>query len=174
MVLRLIRLPALMMLAAIVPAILAACGGSSPSGRGATVSSGVRYADCMRSHGVSGFPDQLPGGGLAPGPNIDTQSPVFISAQKDCAGLEPAATHPHKTTEEQKRLAVTFSRCIRAHGLPKFPDPSLTLPPPGQFDGGIIRAGLYWPLPNRTTVSPGFRRAAVACGWKIAPEATAG
>jgi hypothetical protein len=45
---------------------IAACGSSrSRSGSGSkTFAQGVRYSDCMRSHGVSNFPDPAPGGGF--------------------------------------------------------------------------------------------------------------
>jgi hypothetical protein len=47
--------------------ILAACGSSGKSGSGsgsATASAGIKFADCMRAHGVSDFPDPSSGGGI--------------------------------------------------------------------------------------------------------------
>jgi hypothetical protein len=45
---------------------LGGCGSSGkPSGSGANhVAQGVRFADCMRSHGLPDFPDPSGGGGI--------------------------------------------------------------------------------------------------------------
>lgn len=56
----------------------------------------VRFAKCMRSHGVPNYPDPTrPRGGgvmlLIPG--INQSAPAFIRAQQDCSGL-PGAPHP--------------------------------------------------------------------------------
>lgn len=54
----------------------------------------TRFAACMRSHGVSGFPD--PGAGAAaikPGA-IDPNSPVFKSAATSCRSLLPTRAQP--------------------------------------------------------------------------------
>ncbi len=57
---------------------------------------GVRFAACMRSHGVPNFPDPQfqtgPGGGIGvriggPGSGINPRSPAFQSAQKACGSL---------------------------------------------------------------------------------------
>ncbi len=52
---------------------------------------------------------------------------------------------------------------MRRHGIPDFPDPSLSIPPPGEAQG-IIRGGMYWPLPAGTVQSPAFEKAATICG----------
>jgi hypothetical protein len=72
----------------------AAMAGSSPYKRTATENQKLRdlkFAKCMRSHGVTDYPDPTyvatPDGGseLAPLPSsINQQSPGFISAQKAC------------------------------------------------------------------------------------------
>ena len=150
---------------AVAAVSLAGCGVGAP----ATTTSGgtapppqfLAYADCMRSHGVPNYSD---GGGNAGPGSVSGQSPAFAAAQHSCQKLLPAPIGPHAPSEHQRRLAVAFSACVRAHGLPQFPDPRLTVPPPGQ-GSGIVRAGMYWPLPAGTAASPAFERAAVACGW---------
>jgi hypothetical protein len=84
---------------------LAACGSSSPSATAANASGGqssdassrtLEFASCMRSRGVSNFPDPTiqtgPYGGLAfsvdfGDTGIDPNSPAFQAAQQDCGSL---------------------------------------------------------------------------------------
>jgi hypothetical protein len=44
----------------------------------------LRYAECMRAHGVTHFPDPLPGGGFRVPSSINPQSPTFKSADRAC------------------------------------------------------------------------------------------
>jgi hypothetical protein len=65
-----------------------------PGGLAIAKKNGVKFAQCMRTHGVPNFPDPQfqsgPGGGVGVrigGPGIDPQSPAFQSAQKTCGKL---------------------------------------------------------------------------------------
>jgi hypothetical protein len=55
----------------------------------------LKYSECMRAHGVTGFPDPTsgPGGGvslrISPSSGINPSSPIFTRAQSACAGLQP-------------------------------------------------------------------------------------
>ena len=74
--------------------VLAACGSSAKSGSGsgsAIASAAIKYADCMRAHGVPNFPDPSSAGGgvQLSGSGIDTQSPAFGSGQSACQKLLP-------------------------------------------------------------------------------------
>jgi hypothetical protein len=149
--------------------VLAGCGGTRLHGGASRPAAAdpIEYSDCMRAHGVPNFPDPGPAGQLALPSSIDPHAPAFRAARRRCASLQPAAVAPPRPSERRRRQAVIFSRCVRAHGLPDFPDPSLTVPAPG--DGsGIIRGGLYWHVTAGTVTSPAFRRASVACGWRLA------
>lgn len=145
---------------------IAACGSSSkPSAPAGSTGTGqaIAYADCMRSHGVTGFPDPGPEGFALPS-TINQQSPSYQAAQRVCAKLQPGPIGgPPKPSARVRALDVEFSKCMRKHGLTDFPDPTVGGPPPGQAHG-IIRGGMYWPLPVRTEQSPAFQRAAAACG----------
>jgi hypothetical protein len=129
--------PALAALAAAT--LIAACGSSSSSLSSSSASGHqpthvtrqqmqqdvVRFAACMRSHGIN-----------LPNPNSPEQfksalggnhSPAFQSAALACGHLlpgggpgQPSAAH----TEAQKAAALAFARCIRTHGFPNFPDPT--------------------------------------------------
>jgi hypothetical protein len=158
----------LIMLAAITCGMaIAACGSSKSSSTAAAAgqfAQGVKYADCMRSHGVTGFPDPSAGGGFALPSTINPQSPSYQVAHKACGKLEPGPVGgPPKALEQQELLSVEFSKCMRRHGLPDFPDPVISSRPPNQ-DQGFWRAGMYWPLPAGTQQSPAFLKAAKVCG----------
>jgi hypothetical protein len=78
---------------------LQAPAGAAPAQQTQTQSAGLKFAQCMRSHGVPNFPDPTSnGGGLsgsisAQGPNgVDPNSPQFQSAQQACRSLLPGGT----------------------------------------------------------------------------------
>jgi hypothetical protein len=57
----------------------------------------LKYSQCMRSHGVSAFPDPSTSGGAvtlkvnaSPGSGLDPSSPAFLHAQQACASLAGA------------------------------------------------------------------------------------
>jgi hypothetical protein len=53
----------------------------------------LRFAQCMREHGIADFPDPTPGegGGLnaEPGSDLDPNNPQFQAANEACGGLFP-------------------------------------------------------------------------------------
>ena len=62
-------------------------------------------------------------------PSTIGSSPAFKAAQRACGGILPAfaplsaaALAARRHVREQELLA--FARCLRAHGIPKFPDPT--------------------------------------------------
>ncbi len=157
-------------------ALLAACGasgtGAGQTGTGAAASGGpgLQLANCMRSHGVTNFPDPSPNGSirLVPGTGINPQSPAFMSAQKACARYGPKGGGPIRMSASQRRQAVAFAECVRAHGMPNFPDPSLGRP----AGAGTVIAlhGMVFVFTSGFDPrSPAFRRAATACGVKLPP-----
>ena len=121
------------------------CGSTNhPSGSGTNVahglSPGIRVARCMRAHGVPNYPDS----GITPGSAI-TRSPAFGGAFKVCAkSLHHGNPPPAPPGVVRQQLA--FSQCMRAHGVPNFPDPNAS---------GYIQFPVSSPLPK----SPAFQRA---------------
>jgi hypothetical protein len=96
-----------------------------------------RYSACMRSHGVANFPDpQVSGRGLSltiDGRNgLNPNAPQFKAAQKSCEKLLPNEGRPDAATlaRDQAQM-LKFSACMRSHGLPDFPDPTVS------SDGGL-------------------------------------
>jgi hypothetical protein len=126
-----------------VAALLAGCGSTKPTSSGFVshaLAQQVKYAQCMRAHGVPHFPDptikQSPQGtGISQGvPASAGQSPAFASANRACAKLAPQGgqgnSGPPPVTAAQHAQLVTFAACMRAHGTPQMPDPA----PGGQFN----------------------------------------
>lgn len=123
------------------PLLLAAgCGGEKPSPAvanlgtatsTATAASGRpldRFAACMRSHGVPQFPDPTNNGTnvkiLIGGSGIDPDTPQFNSAQSDCSGVLPAGSNGPTISAADRLDYLKAVACVRAHGVPDFPDPT--------------------------------------------------
>jgi hypothetical protein len=117
------------------PSAGVAPGRKSGSGSGSGFSIGIdagangaRFSACMRSHGVSNFPDPNGKGEihLDSSTGVNPQSAQFQAAQKACRKLLPngGAPTPQQQAQAQQR-ALKFSQCMRSHGVPKFPDPQI-------------------------------------------------
>ncbi len=118
--------------------LLSACGSSTTttnadsSGANNTTTNhdkAVKFAGCMRRNGVSGFPDPPASGGLtidgiANGSSLDTNSPAFQQAMSACKALEPPGFTGTKATPQQADARLKFAECMRANGVPDFPDPT--------------------------------------------------
>jgi hypothetical protein len=137
--------------------LAAACaGGSSPTPAALTAyQKELAYSQCMRAHGVPGFPDPQPNGALliTPQDHLAQGSPQFVAANKACQHLLPPI-HP-MTAAQQRRLtaqALKFVACMRAHGLPGMADP-------------VVSAdGISQRIPNGVKPnSPVFQAAQRAC-----------
>jgi hypothetical protein len=172
--------------AAAVSLSAAACGGGSGA-RPSSVSDAqwstarvVAYADCMRAHGVPDYPD--PGSSVS-GLNMD--SPSFRAAEAKCYKLRPFGLISTHATEQQVRQAIETTNCIRDHGVPGFPDPTVTSAPPTHPSGPPstwgassysyeYSNGILFTVPVSIMNSPAFQAAAKACNvaqqFAVAPE----
>jgi hypothetical protein len=155
------------------------CGGS-PAGNtaqlGATATTSDKYAGslaysrCMRSHGVPNYPDpkQVGGGIQISGspPGVDPQSPIFVLARQSCRHLLPDGGRP-TNTDQQRGLnrMLRISRCMRAHGLSGFPDPTPSAPRDRSGYATTVSNGVAWlAIPDSFDIrSPAFKQAATAC-----------
>jgi hypothetical protein len=129
-------LAAIALIATVV--LISACGSNAPaasSGSGAvgnttaTAQKAVKFAKCMRSNGVSEFPDPGASGTftidqIANGSSLNTNSPAFTQALRACKDLEPAGFTGGTRSTQQQSAALAFARCIRANGVTDFPDPA--------------------------------------------------
>jgi hypothetical protein len=112
--------------------LLTACGSHPAADFGSTTSArlaqGLKFSACMRSHGVTQFPDpdaagQLTIDGIANGSGLNPNSPTFIHALTACKGLEPAGFTGQPRSTQQQNAALKFAQCVRNNGVPDFPDP---------------------------------------------------
>ncbi len=129
-----------------------AAGSSS----GTAMTQALAYTRCMRSHGVSDYPDPTipPGGGVAfqihggPGSDLDRDNPTFKAANQACRRLLPGGGQPPSVSAPEIAAEVRWARCMRSHGVPSFPDPNSQ----GAFDSAKFDEG-----------SPAFQTAGNAC-----------
>ena len=124
-------LAALAMLAVIVAGCSNAPAGTGSSGGNSTAAThekAVKFAECMRENGVSGFPDPDASGELtidaiANGSSLDTSSAAWKKALGACKDLEPPGFMGGKRSPEQQSAALKFAQCVRDNGVKDFPDP---------------------------------------------------
>lgn len=167
-------------------AVIAACGSHSPRHSGASAGSGsnpsqaqaqqdgLSFARCMRSHGVSSFPDPTPnGGGQSPGPpGVNSSSPAFRAAQTACRDLLPVKHVPSVAPSARAYARLLhWAKCMRRHGIPNLVDPRPNPPPapgsPGTAGlGTLMGDGGYWiGIPATVNAhSAAFMRLSTACG----------
>jgi hypothetical protein len=144
---------------------LAACGSSGTGDKQAAAitgntayAQGLKFSQCMRSHGVPSFPDPQPNGSMLlraqPGTSLNPQAPAFQSAQSACKHLLPGGGRSGPVPLSVRRKALQFAACMRRHGIRNFPDPTFST------EGGVqisLNAGI-------DPRSPAFQSAQKACG----------
>jgi hypothetical protein len=152
--------------------VLVACGSSAKPGGGsgsATASAAIKYADCMRAHGVPNFPDPGSGGGVQlSGSGINTQSPAFASAQSACQKLLPGGIGgPGIVSAARIEVGVKIAACMRADGLRSFPDPTTSPPSTPPAPDTIILGGPegVFSMSASMVQSPAFKHTAATCGF---------
>ena len=144
--------------------VLVACGSSAQTpAASANASSGVRYASCLRTHGVPNFPDPS-GGGIQIPNGVNPSSPAFEHAQTACQSLMPGG-HIGQATERQKQMLLALSQCMRDRGITNFPDPVATAPKsPVGLRLAFGRPGSIIVISDALDPeSPKFKQAARAC-----------
>jgi hypothetical protein len=155
--------------------VIGGCGASSKSSpvnaESRLAMAGLKFASCMRSHGVTNFPDPTASAGgvsisLRSTSGINPASPAFQAAQSACGGLEAVggvgSQKPSPGTESEM---LATSQCMRAHGVTGFPDPTTTPPGnPAGYSGVMTRNGVSFAIPATVDIqSPAVRQAASAC-----------
>ena len=138
-------------------AVLTGCAGGSSSTTAtgsALYTKALAYAQCIRSHGVPSYPDPDSQGQFPPiqeGRNGVSQQAVQ-SAQNACRSLQPGGGQGSAGQQQAKvTQALAFAKCMRAHGVPNYPDPA---------DGN---GGFGFNLAGVDTHSPQYQSAQQAC-----------
>jgi hypothetical protein len=119
---------------ATVALITAGCGSKAPSEAGTASSAdtggsksaadqdkAVKFAECIRGHGVPHFPDPNAKGEFVFG--IDVSPAVWQKAVNACKDLQPPGALSGKRSPKQQSAALRFAECIRKNGVKDFPDP---------------------------------------------------
>ena len=186
---------------AVLALVAAGCGGGSPNGSAVanigttsatdTAPSSAQtpttaqekqatayaFSKCMRANGVPNFPDPSTSGGieLNAGSGLDPNSPQFQKAQTKCQKLLPNGGRPsQQQIAKAEQQALAFSKCMRSHGVPNFPDPQFST------NGGFgVRVKIGGPGSGLDPNSPTFQRAQQACakvlpGLKVGVRASPG
>jgi len=162
-----------------VALLLAACGSSSPSQQAsANKNAGIAFSKCMRANGVPNFPD--PGSGSGGGVQISASqtagsgktltvngvpvsAPAFQAANQKCQKDLPRGG-PALSSAQLNKLragALAMAKCMRAHGVPNFPDPVVSAGPGGK--GVNVRIGGGGPGSGINPTSPAFQSAQKTC-----------
>jgi hypothetical protein len=132
-------------------------GGTSTSARAAK-GDPVKYAACMRSHGVAKFPDPGADGSFTfqSGQGVDVNSDQFKAADEACKSFAPTGGNPpgaKKIDPAEQRQYLAFASCMRSHGIADYPDPKT------KDDGSLDML-----LPKNMDInSPQFKAAEQAC-----------
>ena len=159
---------ALALLAAV--GCVVATGGCGSSGRRSGGSlraqAGLAFSECMRSHGVTAFPDPSSGGAInIEDTGINPSAPAFEAAQATCTKLFAGGGPPAHASERQKQHMVAISECMRRHGVSGFPDPTTT--PPGNPQDYSLAMGIgdsFLLVPKTIDInSRAFTKGAKAC-----------
>jgi hypothetical protein len=137
---RTLRPLAALALVALISLSSAGCGSNAPSETGAASSSStasssgtggtkkltardkaVKFAECIRAHGVSDFPDPNEKNQFEYG--VSVSGPVWNKATTACKDLQPPGTLSGKRTPKQQSASLRFAQCVRDNGVKDFPDP---------------------------------------------------
>jgi hypothetical protein len=116
--------------------------GGSPNAGGSASSQMVAYSQCMRSKGVPNYPD--PANGVLPkvtAQSLGVSSSQLQTAQGACQHLLPttggsltasslqqcylADVCPQALVQQGMNAGREFARCMRSHGVPNWPDPTI-------------------------------------------------
>lgn len=119
-----------------------------------------KFSQCMRQQGLTWFPDPDSGGRLAVSIPQGTDQKKLEAAQQACKKYMPPGPADGKPDPQAVEQARQMAKCMRANGVPNFPDPN----PNGgiSIDGSKLGTG-----PG----NPTFDKAEAACSKYMPPGA---
>jgi hypothetical protein len=121
----------------------------------------VKFAECVRAHGVPHFPDPGTSGDINFG--VDVSKQVFTSAVNACKSLEPPGALSSHRSAKQQSVALRFAACVRANGVPDFPDP---------VNGQPLIDTTHIPSSSKPGGMTILNAATHKCGSVLGPDAT--
>ncbi len=141
--------------------LVAICSG--PATANTTKPSALAFARCMRSHGIHNWPDPNSNGQFNKTQTTLQRLGVLQSqlqaAEKACQYLYPNSGESQQA-EDQKMMnaMLKFARCMRAHGVPNWPDPLAESDPGEPGTPGFPRN-----MPGVNQSAPRVKHAMKAC-----------
>jgi hypothetical protein len=140
-------------IAAVVALTLLATGcgsGGEPAGTPSSPSvspdeMGVKFAQCMREHGVD-MPDPKPGEGIRLRVGPGTSRETVDAAMEACREFNPQGNGPSGGNPQNTENVRKFAQCMRDNGVESFPDPS--------DQGGVLVDGSGSQDPDLTAPHP--------------------
>jgi hypothetical protein len=137
-------------------------GVAGSSGSSTTQTELLQLAQCMRAHGVPTFPDPSATegtlGAMVSSAGLDLGSPTVKAALEACQQYTPTQNVSPAQSAARNSQELQFAQCMRAHGVPNYPDPSAST----GAGSGAVHVNL-----NGTGIdfsSPTVQAAITACG----------
>jgi hypothetical protein len=112
---------------------------STAASAGPDPDASLKYAKCMREQGLDWFPDPKADGRMEVAVPQGVDRAVMDKAEKACRKLLPdGGERPQRSAEDIERNRQ-LAKCMRANGVPNFPDPG----PEGEIgvDGNKLGTG---------------------------------
>lgn len=102
--------------------VLAACGGSAPKSTATQENEEklVRFAKCMREHGLNATASTGSGGGALRVQGAKLNPQAMEAAQNACKRYQPSAGKESLTPQqkvEREEGVLKFAKCMREHGV---------------------------------------------------------
>jgi hypothetical protein len=112
-----------------------ASAGTAKPNASASASSGARnpkddqeallkYAQCMRDHGIPMDDPNIEGNGISMTIPEGTDKTKVDAAHAECKQYMPNGGQPQKLDPAEQEKLRKFAECMREHGITNFPDPT--------------------------------------------------
>jgi hypothetical protein len=131
---------------------------SSTSAAPPNADTALEFSRCMREHGLTWFPDPDSGGRMSIKVPSGTDPKKVDAAQQACKKYAPAGPANGKPDPQAIEQMRQMAKCMRANGVPNFPDPDA--------NGGLSIDG------SKLGMGPGdptFDKAEQACNKYLPP-----
>ncbi|WP_203788049.1 hypothetical protein [Paractinoplanes rishiriensis] len=124
---------ALALVMAMAPLGCARIGASQPSAASNAPSAdrdaGLKFSQCMRDQGLTWFPDPQADGRMSVSAPEGVTKETMDAAHEACKQFMPDGGEARQPSAEELEKVRQMAKCMRANGVPNFPDPS----PEGQL-----------------------------------------